>query len=36
MVRWVEIDRQRLAAAAAAAECIYRHYHLVCNASDLH
>lgn len=34
MVRWAEIDRQGLA-AAAAAECIYRYYHPVCNAGDL-
>lgn len=32
MVRWVEIDRQGL---AAAAECIYRYYHPVRNAGDL-
>lgn len=31
MVRWVEIDRQVL---AAAVECIYRYYHLVCNAGS--
>lgn len=34
MVRWVEIDRQGLAAAGAAA-CIYRYYHPVCNAGDV-
>lgn len=33
MVRWAEIDRQAL--AVAAAQCIYRYYHPVCNAGDL-
>lgn len=33
MVRWVVTDTQVL--AAAAAECIYRYYHPVCNAGNL-
>lgn len=33
MVRCAEIDRQAL--AVAAAQCIYRYYHPVCNAGDL-
>ena len=33
MVRWAEIDRQGL---AAAAESIYEYYHPVCNAGSLH